>query len=105
VAWGVRAARPQGPYDRSRVYRLGAASFTMRVGMGTIVLRVIVVMLVMAAGMVARVSYERLANPTTPSSYSPSASAGHYLFIIHNRNGARQSQEDRTTQAQAENTR
>ena len=39
----------------------------MRAGMGTTTLRVIVVMLVIAAGMVARVTYEQLANPTTPA--------------------------------------
>jgi uncharacterized protein involved in copper resistance len=49
------------------LYRLSAASSTMRVEMRTTMLRVAVVMLVVAAGIVARVTYEQLAHPITPA--------------------------------------
>ena len=39
----------------------------MRVGMGTTMLRVVVVVLVVAAGIVARVSYEQLVDPSEPA--------------------------------------
>ena len=51
----------------SRVYSLHAKSLTMLAGMGTTMLRVLVVMLVIAAGIVARVSYEQLVDPSEPA--------------------------------------
>ena len=49
-------------------YRLNAASFTMPVGMmGTNMLRVLAVVLVIAAAIVARVTFEQIANPSTPA--------------------------------------
>jgi len=39
----------------------------MRVGMGTATLRVLAVMLVIAAGIVARTSYEQIASPSKPA--------------------------------------
>jgi hypothetical protein len=64
---GSSATRLHGPYDRGRVYRLSAEPRTMRVEMGTTMLRVTVVMLVIAAGIVARVTYEQVAEPSTPA--------------------------------------
>jgi hypothetical protein len=50
------------------VYRPSAASFTMLGGMmGTNMLRLAVVVVVIAAGIVSRVTYEQVINPSTPA--------------------------------------
>jgi len=56
------------------VYRLRAESVTIFVGMGTAVLRVFVVVLVFAAGPVARVACEQMVNRCRPKPTSTIAS-------------------------------